>query len=726
MKNVKLRVPAALLSAVMACGIFSAVSFENVLADDLDGTITVDGHEFELDTSDMWFKWTDESGRVWIALNNQLLSLHEELHGSLPTSGYYILAGDLTITDGCVYPENPETQYRPMDIDLNGYTLTYNNPDTEEYMIDTKDSLLVYTNIYDGTISDANEAPLFNIDASRDPMNSLELTNVTLSGSGNSYVMDGMSAINVGNGSLTIKDCTVSGFSAVEGGFLYTKSGVRITNTKISNCYAERGGAIYAEDSGVLLQFGSSIENCLAQEAGSAIYLNESYLNLRDSSIRYNTCERYTEKYEGGAVYGSNQHDYIVAAYDGAVIVNNSTPGGVRENVYFCEEIGGNYERCIKIADTASDGTDIRFSMYDYEFDSSIYPLAFYVFGEYSNSNYSTKSIKYLKCEDPDYVFEKTKYFDNNFGLKKVSPDYYSVKGYALRVKGDTISIDYYVKVPSDISGEIEYSYTWDGYLNSSFSDSMVEGSLPDENGVMIFSVDVDSMDMTRPITFTLTVDGVQVLKDEGFTIRDYAYAIFSKPNNYLSSTGRTVTALKTIVASMVSYGAASQKYFGFNTGDLPDDFITSNVKDALESMIPSSYFNNNTYDLTVKNESVVSYYGASMIFKSTAQMKFYFYMDDKTIDKSKLKITISSEEVPVSFSGNYFYAQPVGFPIYDIEKPLVVKVYYDSEEQLTLTYKPINYLSRISANSSNEKMKALSKMTLLYYYALTNSYNEI
>jgi WD40 repeat protein len=98
------------------------------------------------------------------------------------------------------------------------------------------------------------------------------------------------------NGSLTLKNVTLSGGIADEGGAIYNAGDLTLENVTLQNHSAVRGGAIY--NTGNLVMNGGVIQNNTATEFGGGIY-NLGDMQLDGVTIRQNTAPEGSGVYQG-------------------------------------------------------------------------------------------------------------------------------------------------------------------------------------------------------------------------------------------------------------------------------------------------------------------------------------------------------------------------------------------------------------------------------------------
>ncbi len=127
---------------------------------------------------------------------------------------------------------------------------------------------------------------------------------ITIIGNGATITMTGQNRIfNVlynqqwsRNGSLTLKNVTLSGGIADGGGAIYNAGDLTLENVTLQNHTAVRGGAIY--NIGNLVMNGGVIQNNTASEFGGGIY-NLGDMQLDGVTIRQNTAPQGSGVYQG-------------------------------------------------------------------------------------------------------------------------------------------------------------------------------------------------------------------------------------------------------------------------------------------------------------------------------------------------------------------------------------------------------------------------------------------
>ncbi|MDX2074839.1 MAG: hypothetical protein SFZ02_00285 [bacterium] len=122
---------------------------------------------------------------------------------------------------------------------------------------------------------------------------------ITIIGNGASITMTGGAQIfNVaGAGGLTLKNITVSGGNAMQGGAIFNAGTLALEDVVLENNSATDGGAIY--NTGSLTMDGGAIQNNIATNFGGGIYNVGDTLDLDGVNIRDNSAVEGSGVYQG-------------------------------------------------------------------------------------------------------------------------------------------------------------------------------------------------------------------------------------------------------------------------------------------------------------------------------------------------------------------------------------------------------------------------------------------
>lgn len=211
------------------------------------------------------------------------------------------------------------------------------------------------------------------------------------------------------------------------------------------------------------------------------------------------------------------------------------------------------------------------------------------------------------------------------------------------------------------------------------------------ESNLYAFPCTIAAAQMADTIEATLSDSGNSY--QTSTSARAYAEKLFS------SKQWDKLAANDMMVATL-NYGAAAQKYFGYNTENLAN----AGYEKAATADIPKVDFSN-----TVSGSvSGISFYGASLVFKTRIAVRFYFTVSGNIADYN-----FSIGEAPVA-KDNMYYVEVPDINPQDYAKNITLTV----NDALTVTYSPMQYISRMYGKTESAELKTL--VSELYQYHLT------
>ena len=214
------------------------------------------------------------------------------------------------------------------------------------------------------------------------------------------------------------------------------------------------------------------------------------------------------------------------------------------------------------------------------------------------------------------------------------------------------------------------------------------------EGNLYAFPCAIAAAQMTDTIEATLSDSGNTY--QTSTSVRDYAQKLFvSKQWDKLAATDMMVATL--------NYGAAAQTYFGYNTEILAN----AGYEKAVEAAIPEA----DSSSRATGSVSGIAYYGASLVFESKIAVRFYFTVSEDIADYD-----FSIGEAPVAKNGMYYVEIP-GIDPQDYADEITLTV-SDGADELSVTYSPMHYISRMNSKTDNQNLKDL--LGNLYGYHLT------
>ena len=215
------------------------------------------------------------------------------------------------------------------------------------------------------------------------------------------------------------------------------------------------------------------------------------------------------------------------------------------------------------------------------------------------------------------------------------------------------------------------------------------------QDGYYIFTANVAAAQMTDTISMELIVDGTSVHSGT-YSVRQYAESIL---------TGEYDDEVKQMVKEMLNYGAAAQNYFAYNTENLANAGYVLESAATVPTEIPEISVEDNLKGMGL--------YGMSLLFKGKTAVRFYFQVSGD-ISTYTFKVGETAYE-PTEKDGLY-YVEVGNINPQDLDKMITVVV-SKGEEQLSVSYSPLTYITRKYNSDSTDSLKAL--VQALYGYHL-------
>lgn len=220
------------------------------------------------------------------------------------------------------------------------------------------------------------------------------------------------------------------------------------------------------------------------------------------------------------------------------------------------------------------------------------------------------------------------------------------------------------------------------------------------KDGCYVFSVDLAAAQMTDPITLEVVSSGVSVFSKD-YTVKAYAEEILK---------GEYDDEEKTMVLTMLHYGAAAQKALGYRTESLANAGCAVLEK----ANIPAS---GDVEEMACTGSvSGIHYYGASLVFASRVAVRYYFALNAGDITDYRFQVG-ESTYTPVQKSGLYYVEIGNIYP-QNLDKQYTLTV-SKGDESLSVSYGPMNYIVRqYHKAGTSDDQKALVQMLYTYHLA--------
>jgi len=284
--------------------------------------------------------------------------------------------------------------------------------------------------------------------------------------------------------------------------------------------------------------------------------------------------------------------------------------------------------------------------------------------------------------------------------------------GYSLSLRGN-IGVNFYLKLDQDVI-DSEYAYIQFKLNGEEVKEIMVKDVQPIHDNTLdddyyVFALDVAPKEMADQISIQVFRSGGDWVGDEfKYTVKDYAEYILTHSNKYSEKTVN-------LVKSMLNYGAYSQIYFNYNTGNLANSSLIEADKDisgvSSDTLLKYAGFANSM--LLVPGETI-TYAGANLELESELVMNIKFKgIPSGTVFKVGNKVlnseSVGNGETKVTFSG---------ITAKDIDKDITITLYI-GDGTYDFTYNPMTYcynvISREITAVRTQKLKDV--VSALYWY---------
>ncbi len=225
-----------------------------------------------------------------------------------------------------------------------------------------------------------------------------------------------------------------------------------------------------------------------------------------------------------------------------------------------------------------------------------------------------------------------------NATIHFMSSDIIDVKGNSITLSG-SIGVNYYIELSEQILADEGATVVFT-YNDNTVTVPVSEG-VETENGYM-YTCNIPAKDMTTKVLCKV-VSSSGKSEEYEYSVMEYAEIILANPDVY----GEDAVS---IVKSMLNYGAAAQKYFGYNTESLANN--TEYMTDE-DRTVPAKDFSDLNYTLT-EGAGDVKYYGTSLLLRSEVGIKHYFIVSEGT-DIDALTVTVDGKNAELRKNGVYY-----------------------------------------------------------------------
>ena len=213
----------------------------------------------------------------------------------------------------------------------------------------------------------------------------------------------------------------------------------------------------------------------------------------------------------------------------------------------------------------------------------------------------------------------------------------------------------------------------------------------PEENGYYLISVNVAAAQMTENVKLQTYV-GDLACEAQTYTVAQYAQILLAD---------ESMSTYYTLVKEMLNYGAAAQTYFSYNTENTIDETLYTGAG-------ANEVNSEGVADIAV-SDSVdgISFYGATMVFRSKTAVRFYFTVDG---DIGSYTFKLGDQVLNATAKDGMYYVEAANINPQDLDEALILTV-VNGEEVWSISYSPMNYIVRMSEKGSDNLKAALKAM---------------
>ena len=257
---------------------------------------------------------------------------------------------------------------------------------------------------------------------------------------------------------------------------------------------------------------------------------------------------------------------------------------------------------------------------------------------------------------------------------------------------GDDLTMNFEIALDEAVAAQAVVNLTVDGTVTPYTVNEMTAN----ENGNYLFSVDVAAAQMTKDINVAVTVDGTAIA-ERTYTVRAYADAILN--GNYSKEA-------KDLVKEMLNYGAKAQAYFDYNVEALADAGLEAVTPAVMPTEAP---------EIAVEGKVAgISYYGSSMLFTGKLAVRYYFTAPNGV---EGYTFAANGNSYEAKQKDSLYYVDVAGINPQDIDESVVLTVSKESSS-LSISYGPMNYITRMWNGKGSESLNTLLQAMYGYHLA--------
>jgi hypothetical protein len=279
------------------------------------------------------------------------------------------------------------------------------------------------------------------------------------------------------------------------------------------------------------------------------------------------------------------------------------------------------------------------------------------------------------------------------------------IAGHSITLRGD-IGVNFYIDLPEDCDAEqTEIEFDW----GNKHTDVPLSQIVPDSNtGYYVIPCNVASCEMTDTISATVKCNG-EVVASEQYSVEQYAKRLIENNNgefdNLFPDKPGKLETLRSLVRSMLIYGAKSQIEFDYNTDTLADRSLGDYTPDSVDALSLTSY----TYENSDFADFGLNFEGSKLKLKSKTCYMMCFSKTDENIDLPQVVLSDGTVIEPF-IEDDYLCYEVTDIPANCVTDDITL--YFNGTEKI---FNAGSYISR-ALNSTDQEL--VDTVTALYGYS--------
>lgn len=343
------------------------------------------------------------------------------------------------------------------------------------------------------------------------------------------------------------------------------------------------------------------------------------------------------------------------------------------------------------------------------------------------NTEPSYKNGKIYWTTSDDYG-QNINILDLHYDSSSLKDETATVDSYSVSLEGNIV-LNCYVNVSDKLAND---SAAYIEFTNGEKKQQIALSSAEKKgNGKYKVTYELAASEMGDPIAVQLICRNYKYSKSQ-ISVRKYAEYIIQHQNDK-AEYKKAVPLIK----AMLNYGGYAQVYFGYHTSNLANKDIYSTLTDPVRNQKVSQPQNSVYNYVDIANEfygsseenSLLEYYGASLVCNSNTKLKLYFKAKTQDLSYDKLNNLSYSYYGSYNSSGRYQQTSNTskfedGMWIVSFENISAANldnVYYvknclykDNNDAILVPYSPMTYILK-GAESENVNFANLCKA--MYFY---------